>query len=113
MIVVKVMKKHSDKLMNKDESIFDNNLRMLPGIDFTALWPTLTSNRKNKIWTYLNILFINAELLLENDKVRNEESEVRNIVNQMVDDINIQNTQEEQIFNPFEGIDRMWEQYAK
>lgn len=103
-IFLKIMKKYSTELVNKDSELFNKDIRILPGIDFKSLWPKLNESRKNKIWTYLHILFINAELLLENEEVRNKESDVRTVVDKVVDDINKEDEPVEEVFNPFEGV---------
>ncbi len=59
------MKSVEDKLNKKDDSIFNEvSFVLLPGIDITVIWKNLTQIRKEKVWTYLQILYIQCDILL-------------------------------------------------
>jgi flagellar hook-basal body complex protein FliE len=59
------MRDYEDKLQAKDESIFTLNLDVFPGIELDELWQQLSSGQKKKVWTYLQILYIQSELILD------------------------------------------------
>lgn len=85
-----VMRKNVVKLESKDNSLFEHELVIIPGINTSLLWNKLTSGQQNKCWTYLQILYFNADL-------------IEKITNNKQDD-----------FNPYEGIcpDKKLEDYS-
>lgn len=58
------MKTVEDKLNKKDESLFTADFLLFPEINISTTWSKLTSLRKEKIWTYLQILYIQSDILL-------------------------------------------------
>lgn len=78
-----LLSKYKVQLMNCDESIFVshpeskmNTLYLLRGIDFIELWNTvgITASIKKSIWEYLQLLYIIAELMV-NQKLSTEIAE--------------------------------------
>ena len=58
------MRKYENKLKNCDESLFTEKLALFPQIDMRELWVKLSSGQKKKIWTYLQLLYIQCEVIL-------------------------------------------------
>lgn len=65
-----LISKNEQKLQEKDESLFMSDI--IPIINFKTIWPNLTSAQKNKCWTYLQILYLNSGLLVNNIKKSND-----------------------------------------
>lgn len=89
---VNVIGKHEDKLQNKDDSLF--NSCIIPGIDFSIIWPKLTESQKNKCWTHLQILFLNGNIVIKRLTSKSKQEKQQN------------KTQESQEFdfNPYIGV---------
>lgn len=92
MIIVRYLKKlrpFQDLLKTNNETIFDNPLFIFPEINISSFWSKLQKGQKSKIFAYLQVLYIQAELILEKDNKENIE---------FLDNIK---TNE---FNPFMGL---------
>lgn len=92
MIIVRYLKKirpFQNSLKTNDESIFEKSLFIFPEIDISNFWPKLNKGQKGKIFAYLQVLYIQAELILENDNKEN---------------INFLNNIKTNEFNPFIGL---------
>jgi len=89
-----VFKEHEELLNKKDEKLFEYKLEILPQINISELYNNLTDKQKNKIWTYLQILFIQSELLLNN-------KETPSPTNNMETSKELEESKE---FNPFKGV---------
>jgi len=81
------MRKYEVQLKNKDETMFANNFEILPNIDLHIYWPKLKSGQKNKLWTILQILYIQSEILLNNSEIKDSSSEKNKVLNEMIDNI--------------------------
>jgi len=55
-----------EQIKQKDETIFTDQFKPFPGIDFSEIWPKLTDGQKKKSWIYINILYHLAETIIEN-----------------------------------------------
>lgn len=94
-IIVKVntvLSKFITQISNKDEKIFDNSLILLPNIDLSIYWSKLNTGQKEKVWTYLKIIYLESDLLI-NYKTK-KEGEMSQLPNQ--NDI--------KSFDPFVGV---------
>lgn len=58
------LKDNITKLNNKDETLFQQPFIMLPDVDVAVIWQKLIKGQKDKVWTYLNILQIESEFLM-------------------------------------------------
>lgn len=92
-----VTKDNSEKITKRDETLFSDSFVLLPGIDLAIKWTTMIRGQKDKIWTYLNILYIESELVMghvekSEDKTQTE-TEIHELKDVQVDD-----------FNPYEGV---------
>ncbi len=85
------MREHEAKLQAKDESIFTLNLDVFPGIKLDELWPQLSSSRKKKVWTYLQMLYIQSELVLDYEST--QQLSKKEVLDDMVSDVNQYNNE--------------------
>jgi len=94
--IEKIMKNYITSIKKKDcfenEAIFCKALFILTDIDMKFLWYESKENQKKKIWTYLKILYIQAELALNTEK-KQQSNEKNNDENTEL--IN---------FNPYTGV---------
>lgn len=58
-----VMGKFGDCIVNNNETIFGMSLVIFPHMDMNEIWPLLTPKQKSKVWVYLKILYITANML--------------------------------------------------
>lgn len=61
----KTLRPLEGSLKNRDESIFSHELKLLPGLDLSQLWGQLTEKRQKKVWAYLNLLLVLADMLVK------------------------------------------------
>lgn len=60
-----LLKDNLNKIQIKDESLFNQPFIILPDIDISKNWTHLSSGQKNKLFTYLHILVIESEILMD------------------------------------------------
>jgi len=100
------MRKYETELKNRDELMFKDSLEILPNIDLHILWPQLKTGQKNKLWTIMQILYIQSELLLNNSETKDNTSQKNKVLNQMIDNIGESNpektTENKDIDNKYE-----------
>ena len=77
-----LLKDNSDKLKNKDETLFDQSFIIIPGVDVSPYWSKLIKGQKDKLWTYMNILMITSDLLMNVPQlpIIKEKEEMKDIV---------------------------------
>jgi len=63
-----VTKEHQVFITEKNSQMFNQSCFILPEIDLSAHWQKLSTGQKNKVWTYLQILSIESEFLINYDK---------------------------------------------
>jgi hypothetical protein len=51
-----ITKNVKDRIKTKDITLFDNEFKILPGIDLRIIWQNLIHGQKEKVWVYLNIM---------------------------------------------------------
>lgn len=66
---LKLMNENENRLKSRDETIFNDSFVILPGMDLSNIWKQLNPKQKDKIFTYLQILYIQAELILNNKEI--------------------------------------------
>lgn len=71
---VKLMKKNNDKIISKDESVFDESLYLIPNVDMSRLWKEekLTEESKDNFWEYIQIMYVLGDIYI-NGKTDNME----------------------------------------
>ena len=82
------IKPHQESVAGKKEEIFDSPFVVFPGIDLSGFWKELGPGQKAKIWTHIQILFIQSELIRHTPKPVEEPSEKSGMDN----------------FNPYVGV---------
>ena len=100
------MRSYEEKLNNKDESIFENDLVIFPGINLSNLWVKLESGQKKKVWAYLQILYIQSEFLLNYEESSAEATNKNKVMKEMINDVQESNKEDKLglDFNPFIGV---------
>lgn len=93
-----MIRQYETKLTNRDETLFSNDLSLFPGINVTSIWTMLKEGQKKKVWTYLQILYYQSELLLNTEECTNETSTKHQILQNIKQDVT------QSSFNPYEGI---------
>jgi len=60
------MKDYKNEIANKEESIFNESICVLKNVDFNVLWQSeeLSQTNKNKIWEYLQTLFVLGDTIV-------------------------------------------------
>ena len=51
-------------IQSKNDTLFLQQFIILPEVDLAIIWPNLIKGQKDKIWTYLNILYLEADFLM-------------------------------------------------
>lgn len=58
------LSKSASLIENKDETLFQTPFAILPDIDLSIYWPKLIKGQKDKLWTYMRILLIESDVLM-------------------------------------------------
>ena len=66
--VYTLLKQNGSKINSRDETLFNTDLEILPNINVSVCWPDLVSGRKQKVWTYLSILQIESDILVNSKR---------------------------------------------
>lgn len=59
-----LLKDNFEQIKKRDEALFTKEFFILPEIDVSQSWLKLIKGQKEKLWTYLNILMIESEILV-------------------------------------------------
>lgn len=103
-----------EKIKNKDESIFDNDLVIFPDVNLKLIWRTLKDGQRKKLWVYLNMLYVmcDAYLNIKNQnilKINNDKNINQNNIDETTNDI----VCTQQLgFNPYAGVGGNPEEYG-
>lgn len=49
------------------DSFFVDDLFIFPSINISTIWPHITQKQKEKVWTYLKVLYLQSDLILNNN----------------------------------------------
>ena len=96
-----LLKKNENDINNKNENIFNNTFVILPGIDISEYWSKLIKGQKEKIWTYLTILLLETDLLVNSDKEKPLEMKQEPVLEI---ESSIPPSQKKLEFDPFVGV---------
>ena len=93
-----LLKDNLKQITDKDNTLFKNTFVVLPDVDIASIWSHLIKGQKDKVWTYLSILQIESELIMDYTKniaVVEQEPPINAVIEQEkpIDD-----------FNPYIGI---------
>jgi len=100
---LKAIRKVEVKLSVRDETAFSSSLSILPGIDINTYWSSIPQDERNNFWTLLQRLYVAAEMMASESKGSQSET-TKDLVNDMITDINKHSNTEFLQFNPFTGI---------
>lgn len=91
--IVNNLENKKDIIMAKDETLFNNECIIIPGVNISLIWNKLTEKNKNKFWVYLQILYVSSFVVNNNlnitEVVENKEN------NENIKKLN---------FNPYDGL---------
>ena len=59
-----LLQKHTGAIEKKEDTMFVQPFILLPGINLSEAWPKLLRGQKNKIFTYLKILEIESDIIM-------------------------------------------------
>lgn len=116
--VYNLLQDNLEQIIKKDEMLFGTTFILLPGIDLSQIWGSLSKGQKTKIWTYLTILNIESDILMSLQSVQPAQSGTyqitQNTTQTTQDVVQTENINNEQLdgnnegkqlsFNPYEGI---------
>nr|QBK89285.1 MAG: hypothetical protein LCMiAC02_03800 [Mimivirus LCMiAC02] len=100
-----VMKEFDTDLKNGkiNESMFNNSLIILPGVDLHIFWKKLSNKQKEKIWTKLRLIYISSDNLMNSpDRQRTQSNTTEKKTTS--DAQHPARRLREKQFNPYEGI---------
>lgn len=113
------MRDYETLIKTRDELLFTNKLVILPDIDISEFWPKLSSGQKRKVWTYLQLLYVQSELILNYKESAQGDTEKNKTLKTMLSDVkdkdndNDKNTSTEEFtFNPYVGIGGSQTEYS-
>lgn len=86
------MREYETELQAKDESLFTLIYDIFPGIKLDEIWPQLSSSRKKKVWTYLQILYIQSELVLDYESAQ-QSTDKKEVLEGLVNNVNQYNNE--------------------
>lgn len=64
-VVYSILKEREKYIFERDNSMFDESLLILPTIDVSLLWTKMNKNQQEKIITYLNMLIIQIDIFYD------------------------------------------------
>ena len=99
-----ILKLNSTLINNKNVNIFNKTLILLPDIDLSIYWTKLTAERKDKLWTYLKILLIESDILM-NFNQQHSSTEPTSLTPKIVaDNVITDSEKKKDEFNPYIGV---------
>jgi hypothetical protein len=98
-----ISNKYSKLIQSKDEKLFSLNYSVFPGINLTAIWEKINNDQKERVWTYIQMLFLSSSFIMKlgTGNCPNEEEQIS--INIIADSIKNPNMKP-LAFNPYEGI---------
>ncbi|AYV78775.1 MAG: hypothetical protein Edafosvirus32_6 [Edafosvirus sp.] len=97
-----IMDKYCNELKNKDDKIFQKEFFIFPGIDMNIIWPKLTAEQRERIWIYLQLLYISSSFIMQIGTETNMTQDKELVVKTMKEDI--VNKTEVVPFDPYVGV---------
>ena len=94
------MEKYSEKILEMDDSMFTTSIILLPGIDLSKIWTTLNSDKKQRFFVYIKMLYILSEVLLKENEQHVHNQEDTSSISHTDDS----NNNSSSTFDPYEGV---------
>ena len=98
------IEKHGEKITNMDDTMFTKSVTILPGLNLSNVWGTLSDPHKKKVQIYLKMLFIQGEIILKGTEAVNTPNNDEQVVS---GETSISSSN----FNPYEGVGGNDEEY--
>lgn len=95
-----VVGKYCNEIDERDPSIFSKKMIILPGVDMSKLWNKLDKSQQDKIWLYLQVLFISAGMIVQ----ENSEESSKNNTTDATNSDDCSTVESSCNFNPFVGV---------
>lgn len=95
--VYTLLHQNNKSIASRDESLFQQTFEILPNVNVSEIWPNLVSGRKQKVWTYLSILHIESDILVNSKGEEKKPVEPVKIETQT-------DKKEPLVFDPYVGI---------
>ena len=108
----KISTKYLDQINNKSEYIiFEPGFNLFPGINLKYIWSYLDSTQKNRLWIYLQLLYLSSDFIINtvNDSknsTNNNNDNNDNNDNNVNSDNKDNKDNKDMEFNPYEGINK-------
>lgn len=102
-----MMKEYEQQLKNMDETIFSNQLIVLPGINLSDIWVHVPTEKKKKVFIYLHTLLVISDMMIQSDNDTPNSNIMSdmpnsNIVSDTTNSNDVSVTPSE--FNPYVGV---------
>ena len=112
------LREDEENIKSRNEDVFKKDVIIFPGVNLKNLWTQLSDKQKEKVWTYLQILYIQSELVLNFKESVSDNTNKNKTITTMIDDVKEHTDDNKQIvvkedeqdefnnlgFNPFVGI---------
>ncbi|CAH6421750.1 Hypothetical protein KVN_LOCUS436 [uncultured virus] len=85
---INMLREFENELKQRNEIIFSQPLVIFPGINLSQYWQHFNLKQKQKIWTYLQILFVRGEVLLNYKETSEQTSDKNKIIKSIITNIN-------------------------
>lgn len=96
-----LLKDNSTQINNKDETLFNLPFIVLPDIDVSKSWPILIKGQKDKLFTYLRILMIETDILINQQPKQLDQTQTQE--NKETNDVIVKVTPSLE-FDPYVGV---------
>tara|TARA_Y100000780_G_scaffold153585_1_gene138339 strand:- start:7401 stop:8453 length:1053 start_codon:yes stop_codon:yes gene_type:complete len=93
-----------DLLKNKDEQLFENQIKLFPGVYVNKLWSKLNDEQKTRIFLLLTHTYVLVELMWQETKKEPMGNSKRNTINSMMTYLKNEKMTVSKEFNVYEGI---------
>lgn len=97
------MRKFETDLLKRNKTIFEENIKPLPGIDLKTYWKHVSDEQQTDFWTQLQVLYVLAEQLVSSSKGSQKEERTQ-LMKDMTEDIKVHSEGKVLFFNPFLGV---------
>ena len=83
---IRKTQEHKELISNRNPVLFDNDINIIKTVNFKELWQKdITDNNRNKIWEYIQTLFVLGETIIsDTDRVKKLVENIKNVSNPKV-----------------------------